>query len=368
MMIPTITVDNFGQHLYDYTLALYGDEIESSRSQCPYNLNLDSDDYSHKQLCTWFIFIRINPQTGITILEEFTRRFVNDVQLAAMMLRARGAFYGQFTVTSKVLAHVTVTGKRKNNAVHGIITAKSSTGKTYRIMTTHQTFMDYNVGVEFAGIIHPWLEDGTYKTCGIMTVVIPSHIDWGDPNPVAAQNILSTLNPDVISRMLKMKRKMDERVKKRDETRHISQKQTLASILSNFNLIWIDGISSVLKINTTKMLKAEKIDAISSVLTSDRLRGVISSLSKNEKDCLVHVTKKGGIIRYTILQKQFGKDDTADLWTPYRPTSTIGSLRKRGLFVVGVLKRGSKNRYVVIPEDVLACMYSIWPDWPRICS
>ena len=365
MMIPRITPENFAQHLYDYTLAVYGDDIESTRSRCPYNLDFNNEDYSIKQLYTWFTFIRINPRTGITILEEFTRRFVKDAQLAAMMLRARGAFYGEFTVTSRVMTNVTATGKRQNGATFGIITARSSAGKTYRIMTTHNVFMNYDVGVGFAGIIHPWLEDGTHKTCGITTMIVPPHANMGDPDSVAAQNLLSMLGPDKIGLLIGMSQRINERAKKRDETRLVGQEQTLASMLSRFPLKWVDGISSVLKINTAKMLKAEKIKVISSFLTSYRLRGVIRNLSKNERDCLVYVTDRGGIIRYATLQRHFGHDNTTDLWMSHRPTSTIGGLRKRGLFVVGVLERGKNTRYVIVPKDVLACMYRVWPDWPR---
>ncbi len=364
-MIPVTTTDNFEQHLYDYAVAVYGDDVEPSRSQCPYNLNDYNEEHAIKQFFVWFIFLRTNPRTGMTILEEFTRRFVKDARLAGMLLRARGAFYDEFTIISKVTADVTTTGKRQRGANNGIITARNSAGRNYRIMVTRKTFVSYDAGAKFFGIIHPWLEDGTHKTCGILIMALPPHMAPTVPRFGEGQNVMPALDPDTVGRLLRMGQKMDARAKKSAESIPVGRGQTLASILTNLTLKWVDGISTTLKISTAKMIKAEKIDAISSFLTSERLRGVIYGLSKKEMDCLVHVTDAGGIIRYAALQKHFGKDDAAELWKSWMPTSTIGHLRKRGLLVVGVLERGSKYRHVVVPEDVLACMHSLWPDWPQ---
>ena len=38
-------------------------------------------------------------------------------------------------------------------------------------MATKKTADLYEPGTVFTGLIHPWLENGTHRTCGILSVV-----------------------------------------------------------------------------------------------------------------------------------------------------------------------------------------------------
>ena len=238
-MIPTITLDNFTEHLWNYTMSLYGDEIEANRANCPYDLDDLSEEHSMKQLTTWFMFIRTNPRTGMTIVEEFSRRFVKDPELAKMLLRARKAFYGTFTVLAKIKDSVDPAGKDQNNGEYGIILVGAPEDDTYRIIVTDKTYALYAVGTQFMGIIHPWLGNGTHKTCGILNARFPPDDDL---ELKESKNVMSMLNPETIENLIKYSKKSKARMKKRDESHIIERSRRYLLYFNDLTLNVVDGI------------------------------------------------------------------------------------------------------------------------------
>ena len=171
-MIPRITEGNFEQHVYDYALSVYGDSMAEWCGDCPYNLDFGNDLLSYKQFATWFAFKRVRPETGDTILDEFVGKFVADGRLAAKILQMKDLFHDIFHVLETKGRKINMPGDNGEIRQYRVIVARASgRRRTYRIMATKKAADMYRAGTVFTGLVHPWLENGTHRTCGILSAV-----------------------------------------------------------------------------------------------------------------------------------------------------------------------------------------------------
>ena len=171
-MIPKITEGNFEQHIHDYTVAAYGDTVAEWSGDCPYSLDFGNDLFSYKQFITWFSFKRVRPETGDTILDEFVGRFVDDKKLAARILQIKRLFHDTFHVLETNGKKINIIGDNCEIRRYRVITARAhGRRKIFSIMATKKTADLYEPGTVFTGLIHPWLENGTHRTCGILSVI-----------------------------------------------------------------------------------------------------------------------------------------------------------------------------------------------------
>ena len=130
------------------------------------------------------------------------------------------------------------------------------------------------------------------------------------------------------------------------------------TLLKKIPAQWIDGMCHSLHV-PKKRNKKEKIEAIASVLTTeDDLRDIMSGLDKNDVDVLRLVLEKNCHVSHASLCRMVGDDDTIWSWTE-EPHSAVGRLRRRGLLIVGEMKKSSgTRRTVMIPADVVVPLKS----------
>ena len=133
-----------------YAVGKYRREFEAERKRCPYSTEGLPETLAFKQHMTWFLAERINPVTGITIVEEFVKETVTDKKTARMLMELTNLFFDKFEV--------------KEHRGGDIIAYGTNTRKTYRIVTNAGPLL-YPVGSRFMGRIHPYGDK--YKTCGI---------------------------------------------------------------------------------------------------------------------------------------------------------------------------------------------------------
>lgn len=92
---------------------------------------------------------------GKIALEEFVDEYVYDKGLASKMLQMKELVHDTFFILKE---------KYRNNR---IVARSESSGKTYVVEVIGRPEM-YAAGRYFTGRIHPWHEDGTYRTIGIV--------------------------------------------------------------------------------------------------------------------------------------------------------------------------------------------------------
>lgn len=313
--------------LIEYVGREYGSELADCYDQCPYSMDFE-DSLKYKQAVIWFAFDRIDPRTGVTILDEFVDRFVEDEGLAAKLLQSKLLFYGDFEVLDKDDRNIVTMRDEKS-------------GRTYRVMVTEKTASRLTRGSHILGRIHPWHADGTHKTCGIVNIAIMN--DAGT---------ISGLSEKSLNKLRHMLQRDAVRKLKKIESVQLALGTGLSHILRQYPSDWLKRICKSLRLDSARATKQKRIEAIRSALTTDRLLHVVDGLSGDELACLRYVAGCDGITRYGNLQRRFGNDDTD--WSN-KPRSPVGRLRMKGLLLIGLHRKGTKNyKVAAIAPEVLA--------------
>ena len=123
---------------------------------CPHDFHKYDKNYADMQKMVWVTHAWVNPQTGRTILEEFTDRYVTNKKLATKLYQVRNIIFDEFEVID-------------GNTDPHILTLRASDGATYRLKTKHV----YKFGEtgKIVTAIHPWYTDGSYKAAGVINPV-----------------------------------------------------------------------------------------------------------------------------------------------------------------------------------------------------
>ena len=306
------------QLLWEYTEHMYGRQIAESYDACPYDLDFDNEEFVYKQVCTWFMFER-KDRYGQTVADEFVDKFVSNPHLRAKFLQTKKLIHDTFYILDSIDA---------NN----IVQAKSeSTGKLFRIKVMSGGRL-YVKGTIILGRIHPWYEDGTYRTAGILRIAVPN------------STIYDTLRFDL--------KKWEKIHQEEMESVAVTTKSMSHTLLKKLPADWINGICDALGIHGAH-LKKDKVEAIAKKLTSkDHLRDIIAGLSKNEKSALGFILKKNGVVKHAELSKRVGPDDTPLYWDK-KSSSAISNLRRHGLLIVGkMLINNRRYKVAIIPADI----------------
>ena len=287
-MNSKITEDNFIEHLANFVEWKYKNDMLKSYNSCPYDLDLDNDDLIYKQIFTWFVYDRINTKTGITVLDEFVEQFVKeDGLLASKILQMKELFFDEF----KIL--------QRNDDI--MIVKAIQKSKVYKVQIIGAPEI-YTKGRYLLGRIHPWYEDGTHRTCGILK------IRKSDEEMLHEYGLIIGDVSDMITN-----RFMHE-FQEKAESISITKHSKLVPSLKKYPIEWIDQICISLHLDSKKLKKKQKVELISSVLTSKTLCDVVCGLFEDEKIGLRFVMDKNGIVKYSEIQKRLGKDDTKMQW------------------------------------------------------
>lgn len=78
VMPPKITSNNYVEYLLEYAYKVNEFFTVDAIAECPYIYSIENYDYDEMQAMVWFTHARVNPETGLTILEEFVKKYVKD--------------------------------------------------------------------------------------------------------------------------------------------------------------------------------------------------------------------------------------------------------------------------------------------------
>ena len=329
-MNQEVTEDNFVQQVKDFSEWKYSKDISKSLNSCPYDLDFDDEDHIAKQIFTWFVYDRINPKTGITILEEFVEHFVKDEILASKILKVKDLFFDEFKILQSKGDVVVVKSKRREKIY------------TVQLMCPPQIFLNDR---SFLGRIHPWHKNGTYRTCGILKIM------KSDKEILQNHGFITGDIANMIQE------KFMQEFQDNKESIYITQRSKISPSLKKYPIEWINQMCKSLHLDSKNLKKKQKAELISSVLTSKLLCDIVKDLSEDEKIGLEFIMKKMGTVKYSDIQKRLGKDDTKINWEKTTVQSTIGLLRRKALLLVGVQRIKTRNyKVVMIASDVLVTL------------
>lgn len=324
-----VTEDNFMQILADYTEWKYKDEIKNSIDECTWDLEFESDEFIYKQLLTWFIFERINPATGKTILDEFIDFISKDSNNRLLV----GKLLGMRKIISDTFK---IIDRRKDNI---IILKGQSNQKKYMVKVIPEHIEKYTPGRFVMAKIFPW--EDYYRLAGITKIKVY------DNNRNFPKGIIT---PEMVEQIQDY---FEKKYVKDAESIIISKRSTLQGILNKFPYLWIDGISTSLLLNK-KGKKKEKVKRIVKVLVnSQRLNDLINTFPKDSQKVLLLIKEKGGIVKYREIVKKYSDDTNLD-WEKEPPNSPIGLLRRYGLIIVGRMLIDNRfYKVILIPNEIL---------------
>ena len=319
-----VTAKNYVERMVEYAWGKYGDLLAERAGRCPYHFG--DNEYADTQADVWATHTAANPETGIPILAEFADRFVADRELASKIRRAAAIVCGEFEVTE--------------DGGSGTASVREVGGGTpYRVICGTRVGSYLVRGLRFVGMMHPWEGDGTHMLCGALTITWRPDWPVADPFPASVQAAHERLLRGI----------QDDK-----ESISVTPSSRLAPALKKYPADWTEEICSRLGINHSGLRWRARADAIAHLLTSDGLRGVLDGLSGEETACLRYVVGSGGSVKYGAAQRRFGTDDTTLDWS-VEPRSTIGSLRRTGILLVGRQMMGSRGcKVVIVASDVLA--------------
>lgn len=322
-----VTDKNALQLLADYVLWKYGEEeVMKLKDQCTYNLDFDDEDKVYKQILTWLMFERKNPQTGKTSVEEFVEKFVNNnSDLAKKILGMRNIITDTFFIL-----------KNKDN----ILIVEDPRRKKFMVQIFPEHSFMYAVGRSVEGRIYPWGD--MYKFAGIVKLMKSS------------EEILQEtglIMPGLVTKWY------EKKFKENAESIIINKSSSLQSILNKLPPEWINAMCSSFRIKRSGK-KRDKVKKIVTVLPSSKhLQVVINSLPKDALEALVLVKQNDGVMKYSELVKKCGDDDFGFLWEKNPLKTPIGILRIHGLLIVGRMLKGERlYKTAIIPKEILQNM------------
>ena len=337
-----VTFDNFPQVFREYVLGERRDDLERSRSRYPYRTDVDVDRFNYEMLILWFSY-GTDPVTGTAPLDDFVDKYVRDEFLAAAIRVMKMGIIDEFDLLER----------RKD----GLFAARArSDGRTYILSLGPAVEGRIDIAKSFAGWIHrldsgPYIlnemaiTDSTHRIIG-MDDLIHEYVEYRERAGSESRE----------SRIKKSARKT-ESAPISPETKILTELNRLPAVM--VNLVW-----ESLGIKERCGTKREKARAISSALTSERLREVVDGLPEDGRACLQFIVNSGWVAEHADLRKRFGADDTVKRILKGGPQSTIGILRAKGLLFVGMRKniRGwyrvdnipvfRKRKIAVIPLDI----------------
>jgi hypothetical protein len=280
---------------------------------------------------SWFIFERINPNTGKTILDEFIEFISTDPNNRVLI----GKLLNMREIVSDIFK---IIDRKKDNM---IVLKGLSNQKKYIVKIPIEQIEQYIPGRFVMAKIFPW--ENYYRFAGITKIKV-----YQDNKKNFAKGIIT---PEIVEQIQDY---FEKRFVKDAESIIISRRSTLSGMLNKFPHWWIDGISASLLLNK-KGKKKEKVKRIVQVLVnSQRLNDLVNNtLPKDSQQAILFIKQKGGVVKYKEIVKKY-VDDTNLSWEKDPPNSPIGLLRRHGLVIVGKMLINSKfYKVILIPKEIL---------------
>jgi hypothetical protein len=322
-----VTEKNALQLLADYVLWKYGEDgVMKLEDQCTYNLDFDDENKVYKQILTWLMFERKDPQTEKTSVEEFVEKYVNNnSDLAKKILGMRNIVTDTFLIL-------------KNN--DNILIVEDSRRRKFMVQIFPEHSFIYAVGRSVEGRIYPW--GNMYKFAGIVKLMKSS------------EEILQEtglIMPGLVTKWY------EKKFKENAESIIISKSSSLQSILNKLPSEWINAMCSSFHIKSSGK-KRDKVKKIVTVLLSSKqLQVVINTLPNDVLEALELVKQNDGVMKYSELVKKCGDDDFGFLWEKNPPKTPMGILRIHGLLIVGRMLKGERlYKTAIIPKEILQKM------------
>ena len=320
-MIEMIDDENVNQAIFEYADKKYGKQSKElfqryvdEFPEKDWNL---PDETWHNNFLAWLLFEKVLPETGKTMAEEFAEHTPDlSQEIKEKVLQMKDVIRSDFIVISRNGLILKIKDQ-ENNKYYNVKLRKESPAVPPNTLLT--------------GRIHPFGE--YYRFAGVFQMRTTPLI----------------LDPDIILSA------MGGNELKRFESILLRQSSSIHSILNRYPYHWIDWMCK--HYGLKERLKKEKIRGIENKIVND-LSQIVSELPEKSKEALLLCLKQGGVVKYGQLKDY---DDEMDFfWKDEMPSSTIGALRQKGLFIVGKMNFGDRQfKVAFIPIEIRDLLHTI---------
>ncbi|MHB8360326.1 MAG: hypothetical protein ACYDAO_10080 [Thermoplasmataceae archaeon] len=320
------------QELYEYAEENYNEECMNSADECPDYLDLP-DILLYKQVYTWFIYEKVIPSTGKTVVDEFVSKFFDntDYPVAQRLLLGKESIRGVFIVRNSSHFPLVIL-EHKDSSTEYLAISKTGDSKEAR-----KLFENNHV---ILAKIHPYLNNRYYVLDGIIT-------ELRSVSEVRKSPFMM-FNPDML---LEGYEKTEI---KKFESILLKNQTTLQSAMNKYPSFWVDGMCKAIGIDTKRVTnKREKIREVISRLVSGHAEDILKNkFGDAQKQILSIVLGDGGISKFGKLSRQFSSELRL-FWVEDPPKSDIGILRLHGFLIVGKMAdKGRMNKVALIPIEL----------------
>ncbi len=320
------------QKLYEYAKENYDEECMNSAGECPDYLDLP-DTLFYKQVYTWFIYEKILPGTGKTVVDEFVSKFFDDTDYpqAQRLLLNKETIRGVFIVRNSSHFPLVILEHKDSSTEYLAISRTGDSNESRRLFA--------NDNVIYAKI-HPYLNNRYYVLDGIIT-------DLRSASEMRKSPFMM-FNPDLLLEGY------EKGQVKRFESILLKNQTTLQSAMNKYPSFWVDGMCKAIGIDIKRVTnKREKIREVISRLVSGRAEDILKNkFGDAQKQILSIVLGDGGISKFGKLSKQFSSELRL-FWNEDPPKSDIGILRLYGFLIVGKMAdKGRLNKVALIPIEL----------------
>lgn len=315
-----IDEENVNQAIFEYANKKYGkrskelfmrylDEFPEKDLKLP-------DETWRNNFLAWLFFEKVLPQTGMTIVDEFVKNTPDlSPEMKENILKMKNIIRSRFIVLSKKDLFLKIKDMERNE-VYKV--------KLHAASPVYPNFV-------LTGRIHPFGDH--YRFVGVFLI---------STSPLI-------LDPDVL-----MSAYENDGLKK-IESIPLRQSSSLKSIMNKYPAHWIDWMSK--HYGLKEKLKKEKIQEIENKIVND-LPQIILKLPEKSKEALAFCIKQGGFVKYGQLKDY--DDDMDFFWKEGKTFSTIGTLRQKGLMVVGKMVFGDRQfKVAFVPVEIRDGLKSI---------
>ncbi len=306
---------NFRQILLDVVVEMHGDDLQAlvdrHKHECPSLAGCPDEETAFQTFFDWFIFERRLPEHGKTLAETYVERHPElDEETRKAIQEAGDVVASQFIVLRKKAEDATLKDRK--------------TGKTYAVRFPPGT----------RGIGPNTLLEGRLHKLGLRYEFI---------GPVFARYTPFILDPDIMLHTF-----MDDRIRAA-ESIIVAPYTALASVLNKYPSNWVDGICVALGLDKGGR-KPDKAKMVREHLLAN-MAAVVRELPAESREALRLILSDGGQVRLGKLKGYDG--EITFFWESQPPTSALGSLRVRGLLVIGqAVENGRKYRSALVPSDI----------------
>jgi hypothetical protein len=315
-----IDEENVNQTIFEYAEKKYGkqskelfqryiDEFPEKDWELP-------DETWSNNFLAWLLFEKVISETGMTIAEEFAENTPDlSPEMKKKVMQMKNIIRSEFIVISKKGLVLKV----KDMKIDDVYNVK--------LCSAHPVYPNTLI----TGRIYPSGE--YYRFAGVFRMATSPLI----------------LDPDVL---LGAHEKSEL---KRIESILLRRSSSLQSILNRYPHHWIDWMCK--DYGLKERLKKEKIRGIENKIVND-LPQIVLKLPEKSKEVLVFCIKQGGVVKYGQLKDY--NDDMDFFWKEKNTGSAIGTLRQKGLMVVGKMVFGERQfKVAFIPIEIRDCLKSL---------